>query len=77
MASETERTKMATTQRAAPSPEGEVGQLWALMFLPILSIILGFSCRSLTVINTDRAKVEVAGLGAAWVMVQAWVSASQ
>jgi hypothetical protein len=52
MASESERTKMAATQRAAPWPEGEVGRLWALMFLPILSIILGFSCRSLTLMNT-------------------------
>ena len=66
MASETERTKMAATQRAAPLLEGEVGQLGALMFLPGLSIILGFSCRSLAVMNTGRAKVEVAGLGAAW-----------
>ena len=62
MASETERTKMAATQRAAPLLEGEVGQLGALMFLPGLSIILA-------VMNTDRAKVEVAGLGAAWGVV--------
>ena len=62
MASETERTKMAAIQRAAPLLEVEGEQLWALMFLPVLSIILGLSC---------SAKAEVAQLGAAWVMVQA------
>jgi hypothetical protein len=65
MASETEITKMAATQRAALLREGEGGRLWVLMVLPTLSIILGFSCNCLILMNINGAKAEVAGLGAA------------
>ena len=41
--------------------DAKLGNCGALMFLPVLSIILGFSCKSLAVMNTDCAKVEVAG----------------
>ena len=77
MASETEITKMAATQRAALLREGEGGRLWVLIVLSALSIILGFSCNCLTLMNINGAKAEVAGLGAAWVMVQVLVLALQ
>jgi hypothetical protein len=65
MASETEITKMAATQRAALLREGEGGRLWVVMVLAVLSIILGFFCNCLTLMNTNGAKAGVAGLGAA------------
>ena len=77
MASETEITKMAATQRAALLREGEGGRLWVLMVLPALSIILGFSCNCLTLMNINGAKAEVAELGVAWGMVQVLVLALQ
>jgi len=61
MASETEITKMAATQRAALLREGEGGRRWVLMVLPAVSIIWDSPVIA-NLMNTNGAKAEVAGL---------------
>jgi hypothetical protein len=69
MTCETERTKMAVAQRAAPLPEVEGGRLWALTFFPDRSINLDSPAVLHQRMNTNGAKAEAVELDAAWVMV--------